>query len=139
MFSILTLIFNFLGGSVLQKLVDAYKLRLQSMTTTEAKSVELAEAEILAEVAARQAATQLNIVEQGRWYTAAIRPSFAYPLAVYYAWVIVTCLFHWTPPAALPVPLDVWSGWIITSYFVGRSFEKGVRIFRGWKNTPAGQ
>lgn len=139
MFAILTLIFNFLGGSVLQKLVDAYKLRLQASSTTEAKSVELAQSEILGEIAARQAATQLNIVEQGRWYTAMIRPAFAYPLSLYYAWVILCCLFHWPLPLPLPTPLDVWSGWIITSYFVGRSFEKGVRIFRGWKNTPAGQ
>lgn len=138
MFAILTMLFNFLGSSVLGKLVDAYKLRLQSMSTTEAKSVELAQSEILAEIAARQAATQLNIAEQGRWYTAFIRPAFAYPLALYFGWTILCCIFHLPLPLPMPEPLGTWGGWIIGSYFVGRSFEKGVRIFRGWKNNPVG-
>lgn len=138
MIAILSMIFQFLGSSVLGKLVEAYKLRLQTMTTTEAKSVELATTEITAELVARQAATQLNILEQGRWYTALIRPAFAYPLAFYYLVNIVCAIFHFPPPALLPEPMMAWSGWIICSYFVGRSFEKGVRIFRGWKNSPTG-
>lgn len=138
MFTILTMLFNFLGGSVLTNLVEAYKLRLQVTSTTEAKSVELATTEILAELEARKMATALTIAEQGRWYTALIRPSFAYPLAFYYAWTIVCCLLHLPLPLMLPEPLGTWSGWIICSYFVGRSFEKGVRIFRGWKNSPVG-
>lgn len=138
MFTVFSMILNFLGGSVLGKLVDAYKLRLQSMSTTEAKSVELATAEITAEIAARQAATTLTLAEQGRWYTALIRPAFAYPLALYFAWAIACAILHAPLPLPLPEPLTTWGGWIIMSYFVGRSFEKGVRIFRGWKNSPPG-
>jgi len=138
MITILTMIFNFVGGSVFKSLLDAYKLKLAAATTTEAKSVELATAEIYAEMEVRKTANALVIAEQGRWYTALIRPAFAYPLALYFAWVILCCLFHWPLPAALPEPIGTWGGWIISSYFIGRSFEKGARIFRGGLNPPKG-
>lgn len=134
MITILTMLFNFLGGSVLTNLVEAYKLKLQTAATTEGRSVDLATTEILAELEARKAATTLMIAEQGRWYTALIRPAFMYPLAIYFAWVIFCCIFHLPLPMPLPEPLGTWAGWMISSYFIGRSFEKGVRIFRGWRN-----
>lgn len=130
----LQMVLNFLGGGIVTSLVNgvlnAYKAKLAAVGTTEAHEVDLAKAEILGEIAVRQAATQLTIAEQGRWYTALIRPAFAYPLAFYFCWVILCCIFHWPLPIPLPSPLGDWSGWIISSYFVGRSIEKVTRIFK---------
>lgn len=130
----LGLILNWLGGSfvtsMVNGLINAYKLKLQAGNTTESHAVDLAKAEILGEVALRQEALKLNLAEQGRWYTALIRPAFAYPLAVYYAVVIACCIMHVPPPIALPAPVGDWSGLIISSYFIGRSFEKMVRMFK---------
>jgi hypothetical protein len=125
---------NLFGGSFITNLVNgvinAYKLKLDSANTTEAHAVDLAKAEILGEVATRQAAMQITLAEQGRWYTAMIRPAFAYPLAAYYATVVVCAIFHFPLPLVLPAPVGEWSGLIISSYFIGRSFEKMVRMFR---------
>ena len=130
----LAMLLSFLGGPLVTSIVNgvlaAYKARLAAVSTTEAHEVDLAKAEIIGEIQLRQQATSLNIAEQGRWYTALIRPAFAYPLAFYYGWMIVSCIFHWPLPLALPYPVGDWSGWIISSYFVGRSFEKIARIWR---------
>jgi hypothetical protein len=130
----LALILQFLGGSFITTLVNgalnAYKAKIEAMGTREAHEVDLAKAEILGEIALRQEATKVTLAEQGRWYTALIRPAFAYPLAFYYTWVILSCVFHWPMPISLPYPVGDWSGWIISSYFVGRSFEKIARIWR---------
>ncbi len=92
----------------------------------------MAKSYIQAEIETRQAARDIVIAEQGWWVTALIRPAFAYPLAIYYAAVIADSLFRfdWNV-AALPPPIDDWSGWIVTAYFLVRGFEKTARIWKG--------
>ena len=122
------------GGPIISmifaKIVDAYKLKLDAANTRDALAVDLAKTEIAGEIAARNAAAAIIIAEQGRWWTAMIRPAFAYPLIVYFVVVISACIFGTPMPAALPAPVGDWSGWIVLSYFMGRSMEKVARIFK---------
>lgn len=80
---------SFLGGPLIAGLLNAYKARLQSLDSQDQKALELAEAEIRAEIAARADATKLLIAEQGRWYTAIIRPLFAAPFIIFAFKVVV--------------------------------------------------
>ena len=73
---------------ILNSLVAAYKAKLDAGNTKDAKAVELAVAEIQAEIAARSAAKEIIIAEQGRWWTAMIRPLFALPFVIF-IWKIV--------------------------------------------------
>lgn len=79
---------SFLSGPLLSKLVDAYRARLDAAGKQDVLAVDLARAEIHAEIAARTAAKEIIIAEQGRWYTAIIRPLFALPFVIY-IWKIV--------------------------------------------------
>lgn len=79
---------NLLGLPILNSLVAAYKAKLDAGNTKDAKAVELAVAEIQAEIAARGAAKEIIIAEQGRWFTAMIRPLFALPFIIF-IWKIV--------------------------------------------------
>ena len=71
------------------------------------------------------------MAEQGRWYTAIIRPLLAAPVIIYFWKVIV-----WDKVLGLgstdPITgmIADWTGMIITAYVGGRSIEKVARIFR---------
>jgi hypothetical protein len=122
---------SFLSGPLLGKIFDAYKLRLEAKTTTEAKAVELAQAEIMAEIASRQAAKEIIIAEQGRWYTAIIRPLFALPFIIY-IWKLIV----WDKVLKLGVTDSLSDNLtsvmmtIIACYFGGRTIEKVAQIFK---------
>jgi hypothetical protein len=127
----LAMLLNFLGGSVIKGVLDAYKLRLQNASQQDSKALELVEAEIQAEIAARAEATKLLIVEQGRWYTAMIRPLFALPFIIFALKVVV-----WDKVLAWGVtdPLDphMWGifNTIVISYFGSTAVERVAKIFK---------
>ncbi len=125
MSAVFAFVLRFLGGSVLSKVMDHLKLRMQAETEQERMRTEITIEEIRGEIAARQAAREIVVAEQGWWVTAMIRPAFAWPLIVWWAAVIADSLFHFNwNVAALPAPLDEWSGWIVAAYFMTRPFEK---------------
>jgi hypothetical protein len=74
------------------------------------------------------ARTVSHRAEQGRWYTAIIRPLLAAPVVIYLWKVIV-----WDIVLGLgttdPIGGDVaeWAAWIVTAYVGGRSLEKIAR------------
>ena len=122
---------SFLSGPLLSKIFDAYKLRLEAKTTTEAKAVELAQAEIMAEIASRQAAKEIIIAEQGRWYTAIIRPLFALPFIIYiWKLVVIDKVLKMGATDALGDNLTSVMMTIIACYFGGRTIEKVAQIFK---------
>ena len=122
---------NLLGGPLVNGLLNAYKAKLDAANVRDAKAVELAIKEIEAEIAARAAAKEIVIAEQGRWYTACIRPLFAFPLIVYF-WKIILWdkIFKLGTTDPLSGMIGEWAGWIIVAYFGGRSIEKVARIFK---------
>ena len=128
------MLFSFLGGPLLSKLVDAYKLRLQAQNTTEAHAVDLAVAEIQGEIGARQVEASILRQEQGWWVTAIIRPLFAMPFIIF-SWKIVVwdkVLGSWTHGNTDPLDPNMWSVFItvVGAYFGGRTIEKVARIFK---------
>lgn len=122
---------SLIGGPVVSGLINAYKAKLDAANTQDRIAADLAAKEIEAEIEARRQASAVIIAEQGRWYTAIIRPLFAAPFIIF-AWKVVV----WDKVLGLgttdPLTGDVstWAGYVIIAYFGGRSIEKVARIFR---------
>jgi len=121
---------SLIGGPVISGLIDAYKAKLDAANTQDRIAADLAAKEIEAEIEARKQASAIIIAEQGRWYTAIIRPLLAAPVIIYFWKVIV-----WDKVLGLgatdPITGMVadWTGLIITAYVGGRSIEKVARAF----------
>lgn len=119
-----------IGGQILKGLIDTYKAKLDAANAHERLAAELAAKEIEAEIDARRQANALIIAEQGRWYTAIIRPLLAAPVIIYLWKVIV-----WDKVLGLgttdPLTGTVaeWAGLIVMTYVGGRTVEKVARIF----------
>lgn len=122
---------RFLGGPLLNGLISAYKAKLTAANAQDRLAVDLAVKEIEADIESRKQASAIIIAEQGRWYTAMIRPLLAFPIIVYFWKVIV-----WDKVLGLgstdPITgmIAEWSGLIVTAYVGGRSIEKVARVFR---------
>ena len=128
----MTWLIQFLSGPILNSLLKAYEAKLAAGNTQDAKAVELAIAEIKGEIAARSAAKEIIIAEQGRWWTALPRPLIAFAIAIF-IWKVVV----WDKVFGLGVtdPLDpkMWEAFtiVLTAYFGGRSLEKIAQVFKG--------
>lgn len=120
-----------IGGPVVTGLINAYKARLDAANTRDRLAADLAAKEIEAEIDARRQGNALLIAEQGRWYTAIIRPLLALPVIIYLWKVIV-----WDKVLGLGTtdPLGgtvaEWAGLIVATYVGGRTIEKVARILR---------
>jgi len=119
---------SFLGGPVINGLISAYKAKLDSENTKGAQAADLAKAALLAEIEARKSANAVILAEQGRWYTAIIRPLLAAPVVIY-LWKVIVWDIVLSLGTTDPIGGDVaeWAGWIVTAYVGGRSLEKIAR------------
>lgn len=121
---------SLIGGPVVTGLINAYKAKLAATNTQDRIAADLAAKEIEAEIEARRQASTIIIAEQGRWYTAIIRPLLAFPIIIYFWKVLifdkVLGLGSTDPLSGLVAD---WAGMIITAYVGGRSIEKVARIF----------
>ena len=121
---------NLVGGPVISGLIKTYKAKLDAANTQDHIAADLAAKEIEAEIEARKQASAIIIAEQGRWYTAIIRPLLAFPLIIYLWKVIV-----WDKVLGLGTTDPItgmiadWTGTILAAYVGGRSIEKVARIF----------
>jgi hypothetical protein len=124
-------LFAFLGGPVIKGLIDAYRTKLANATQQDNLAVDLAEKEILGEVAQRQTEAALIRQEQGWWPTALIRPLFAAPFIIFTFKVVVwdKCFHLGTTDALDPRMWGVFEA-VIYAYFGGRTIEKVARIFK---------
>ena len=97
-------------------------------------TADLAAKETEAQIAASQQASTIIIAEQGRWYTAIIRPLLALPNIIY-CWKVIV----WDKVLDLGVtdPLtgmvSDWAGPIVTAYVGGRTVEKVAQTLGGRK------
>lgn len=125
------LLLNLIGGPIISGALEAYKVRLKAADNDGQRALELLQKEVEADIAARAAATKLLIAEQGRWYTAAIRPLFAAPFVIFSFKVIV-----WDKVLGLGVTdaLDpnMWGVFqvVVVSYFGASTVERVTRLFR---------
>ncbi|HWP16159.1 MAG TPA: hypothetical protein VNM46_11080 [Xanthobacteraceae bacterium] len=122
---------SLIGGPVVNGLINAYKARLDASNTQDRIAADLAAKEIEADIVARKEASAVIIAEQGRWYTAIIRPLLAFPIIIYLwkviVWDKVLGLGATDPLAGM---IADWTGTILTAYVGGRSIEKVARIFK---------
>jgi hypothetical protein len=119
---------SFLTAPIINGFLDAYKAKLDSQNTQGAQAAEVARAALLAEVDARKSANAIIIAEQGRWYTAMIRPLLALPVIIYLWKVIVwDKVLGWGTTDAIAGDVGAWAGTIVTTYVGGRSLEKIAR------------
>jgi len=118
-----------LGGPIVRGLINAYKAKLDAANTQGRIAADLAGKEIEAEIEARKTASAIIIAEQGRWYTAVIRPLLALPIVIYFWKVIVwDKVLGWGVTDPITGMIADWAGLIITAYVGGRSVEKVARI-----------
>ena len=121
---------SLVGGPIVTGLINAYKTKLDAANTHDRIAADLAAKEIEAEIEARKQASAIIVAEQGRWYTAVIRPLLALPIIIYFwkclVWDKVLGLGSTDPITGM---IADWSGMIITAYVGGRSIEKVARTF----------
>jgi hypothetical protein len=131
MLAFLSPILSFLGGPVIQGLVNAYKARLASVNTTEAHAIDLAKADLMAQIEARKDATALAGTPVARF----VQLGFAIPPMLYSAKIIIwDTMLGWGTTPAIHGDVAVWCNLII-SFFFGGQIVSGVvggisRIFR---------
>jgi len=126
------LLLKLASSGLLDRTLDALKAESASATQRDQIDASVAVEHIKAELGRRQAQRDVLLAEQGRAVTSLMRPAFAYPLAIYYAAVILDSLAHfrWNV-AALPAPIGDWSGWIISAIFLSESGERIARTVIG--------
>lgn len=123
---------QFLTAPIINGFLDAYKAKLEAASAEGAQAVEVTRAALLAEIEARKSADAILLAEQGRWYTACIRPLFAFPIIVFMwkvvVWDVVLGLGTTDP---LRGDVGVWAGYIIIAFFGGRTAEKIATLIWG--------
>jgi len=119
------LLFNFLGGSVADKLIEAYKIRANAKTDED----KLLANQRIAVLEAKQA---IILQEHTHWSTRWIRPVIALPFAVYINKVVIwdKVLGLGTTEPLSPQFAEIMFI-VLGAYFVGRSVEKiATKFFR---------
>lgn len=126
----ITWIATLIGGPIVRGIIESYKARLESANARDRIAAELAAKEIESEIEARKQATAIVIAEQGRWYTAIIRPLLAAPIVIYLWKVIVwDKVLNLGTTEPLTGVVAEWAGLIVMTYVGGRTIEKVARIF----------
>jgi hypothetical protein len=124
-------ILSFIGGPVVKGLIDGYKAKLAAGNTSEKIAADVASTEIAAQRRDVEIAASVVIAEQGRWYTACIRPLMAVPFIVF-TWKVIIfdkVLGMGTTDALDPNMWRVFMA-VVVAYFGGRSIEKVARILK---------
>ena len=132
MIAVLQWLASFLSGPIVNGFIDAYKAKLDAANLHDRIAADLAGQAIAAEIAARKSADAVIIAEQGRWYTAVIRPLLAIPVIIFMWKVIVwDKVLGLGTTDALAGDVAAWSGAVVTTYVGGRSLEKIARTIWG--------
>jgi hypothetical protein len=101
------------------------KLTKSSKAPASTWTADLAAKAIEAEIEARKSADALILAEEGRWWTAAVRPLLALPVVIYLWKVIVwDKVLGLGTTDAIAGDVAQWAGAIVTTYVGGRSLEK---------------
>ena len=122
---------SFLTAPLIQGALDAYKAKLSAANAEDRIAADLAIKEIEAEIEARKQAATIIIAEQGRWWTAAVRPAWAAPFVIY-TWKVVVWDIVLGLGSTDAVRGDVATLMMIVAgtYFSGRTIEKVAQILR---------
>lgn len=117
MLALLGPLLSFLGGPVISGLVDGYKAKLASVNTTDATALELAKADLLAQIEARKQAA----IVAGTSFGGLVQFLFALPVIVYETKVILwDKVFGWGSTDPITGEVAQWASLIIGFYFGGQ-------------------
>jgi hypothetical protein len=123
------LIFKFLSGPLLGKLVDGYKAKLESGNTSERIAADLAGRELAVQQAEIQAQTQLRIAQIGHWYTP--ENLAAYIFVAYLGKVVIyDVMLGLGTTDAIRGNVGEWLGLIAMFLFGKRGIENVARILK---------
>lgn len=120
-------IINWLTGSLLGRLTEAYKAKLAASNETERLVADVAIKDIERQMADRNAAKEIRLATAGFWEMRALTAMIAGCAAMHFALVTLdTCFdFAWSV-AAYPKPFDEWEGAILLSFFGVQAIGQGV-------------
>ena len=122
---------GFLTGPLLQSGADIWKAKIAAGTDHDKLAADLAARELMVEQREVEVNADVVKAEQGRWYTAAIRPLMMLPFIIF-TWKII--VYDKVMGLGTTDPLDpnMWSVFMLCvgSYFGGRTVEKAIRIFK---------
>lgn len=124
-----TTILSMLASPVLNGLLKAYQMRLAAAGAADQVTLNLAIQTIQGEIAARQQATVMAQMENGRWWTAAPRSLVQWGCALF----VVKCIV-WDNMLGLghtdPLSGDIANvfGMVMVMWFGGRTLEKMTSI-----------
>lgn len=120
---------SFLGGPVINGLINAYKAKLDAGNTSERIAADLAQREMQVQEAEIQAQNQLKIAEVGHFWEP--EKLFAYVTLFFYTKVLIwdKC-FGWGTTDAIKGTVADWAGLIMMFYFGKRGFENIARIIK---------
>ena len=122
---------GFIGGPVIRGLLDAYNAKLKAGNVDNRIAADLAAGEIAAQRNDVEVAAKIVIAEQGRWYTAAIRPLMALPFIVF-TWKVIVFDKVFGMGSTDALDPNMWGVFmaVVVAYFGGRSIEKVARILK---------
>lgn len=132
MWALLTPLLSFLGGPVIQGLINAYKAKLDAGNTTERIAADLAGRELAVQQREIEVQGQLKTAEIGKWY----EPDhlFGYIMVVYFGKLIIwdKVFNYWTDGSTDAIKGDAatWAGMIMVFYVGMRGFQNVARIIK---------
>lgn len=129
-----SVILSFLGGPLINGILQAYRDRLKSINTQDHMALDLLQKEVDADAAARAEATKLLIAEQGHWFTRSVRPTLGWVINIFLAKVLLydKAFGSWTGGHTDGLDPNLWSVVmvVIGSYFGVAAVERVGQIFK---------
>lgn len=126
-------IVSWLGGPVVNGLIEAYKAKLANEDQAGQQAVEVAKEALVAEVQARAEANKVIMAEQGRWYTALPRWAVEVSFAAYvFKCVMWDTVLGWGSTPAIGGDLATWGGWLMAMWFGGLQVKTTIAAVRSW-------
>ncbi len=127
---LLTWLASLLGGPFAKAAVDAYRAKLEAGNNSERIAADLAAREMAVKAERQAVDAQVVRAEQGRWFTAIVRPLFALPFIVFNLKIVV-----WDKVlnmgATDPLSSDMLrlEAVIVAGYFGSLAVENAARVF----------
>ena len=123
--AILGFVLKLLSGGLVDKVLGHLEAQANTETERERIRTQTTIEAIRAETAAQAEARAIIVAEQGRWYTAAVRPAFALIFIIFLAKVVIwDKVLGWGTTDDLSPQLWNVCMTVVGAYFFGRSAEK---------------
>lgn len=127
------MILSFLGGPIVNGLINAYKAKLDAANSTGAQAADVAKAAMLAEVAANHEASQVTVAQFGKWYIAWPYVLTCGTAALYFAKCIIwDKVLGWGSTDPLGGDIEATYNAIMSFWFGGVAVKGAIVAARTW-------